>query len=68
MVAYFRVGITQVFGRTVSQTTTLFTVNVYLVIVAPPSNVAAPHETVNLLIASAAADKRDGAPGATFGV
>ena len=34
----------------------------------PPSKVDAPHETVSLEIASAAAVKRLGAPGADFGV
>jgi hypothetical protein len=40
----------------------------YPVIGAPPSKVEAPHETVNLLIASATAFKRLGALGTTFGV
>ncbi len=36
--------------------------------VAPPSNVEAPHETVSLLIASATTDRRVGAPGTDLGV
>jgi hypothetical protein len=68
VVDHCSVGITQVFGRTVSQIVAPFTFSVYLVIATPPSKVEAPHETVNLLIASATADKRVGAPGATIGV
>jgi len=57
-----------VFGRTDSQTVAPFTFIVYLLMIAPPSNVDAPHETVNLEIPSATAAKRAGAAGATFGV
>jgi hypothetical protein len=68
MVEYFKAGSTQVFGRTVAQTSTPFTDILYPVIVAPPSNVEAPHETVNLAIVSASAVSRLGAPGAVLGV
>lgn len=68
VVAYFKVGSTQVFGRMVSQSTAPLTLTVYLLIGAPPSKVDAPHETVSSLIASAVALKRLGAPGATTGV
>ena len=68
VVEYCRVGITQVLGRTVSQIVVPLILRVYLVTGVPPSNVVAPHETVNLLIASATAVKRDGEPGTEFGV
>ena len=56
------------FGRTDSHTVVPFTFIVYLVMIAPPSNVDAPHVAVSLEIPSATAAKRAGAPGATFGV